>query len=157
VSGTSSPAVAEPPVVALVGATGSGKSAVAMAAAAYIDAEIVAVDAFTVYHGMDIGTAKPSPADRRAVAHHLVDVLDPSEPCSVQWFQAAARAAIDDVLPRGRTPLLVGGSGLYFRSVVDPLELPPPTPHWRRSTRRRRRRWIPATCGGLCGRWRSTS
>ena len=114
-----------PAVCALVGATGSGKSAVAMAVARDLGAEIVAVDAFTVYRDMDIGTAKPSAEDRRAVPHHLVDVLRPEEPCTVEWFQSAARAAIDDVLLRGRTPLLVGGSGLYFRAVVDPLEFPP--------------------------------
>ena len=96
-----------------------------MAVAQDCNAEIVAVDAFTVYRGMDVGTAKPHAADRARVPHHLVDVLDPSEACSVEWFQSAARAAIDDVLLRGRTPLLVGGSGLYFRSVVDPLEFPP--------------------------------
>lgn len=117
-----------PLVVALVGATGSGKSAVAMQVAPDLGAEIVAVDAFTVYRGMDIGTAKPSPDDRRRVAHHMVDVLDPSQLSSVEWFQSAARAAIDDVLARGRTPLLVGGSGLYFRTVVDALEFPPTDP-----------------------------
>ena len=117
-----------PTVCALVGATGSGKSAVAMAVARDLGAEIVAVDAFTVYRDMDIGTAKPSAQDREAVPHHLVDVLRPEDPCTVEWFQSAARAAIDDVLLRGRTPLLVGGSGLYFRAVVDPLEFPPTDP-----------------------------
>ncbi len=120
--------MADQRVVALVGATGSGKSAVAMAAAEQLDAEIVAVDAFTVYRGMDIGTAKPPGGDRRRVEHHMIDVLDPAQGCSVQWFQAAARAAVDDVLRRGRLPLLVGGSGLYFRTVVDPLEFPPTDP-----------------------------
>ena len=114
-----------PLVLALVGATAVGKSAVAMEVAADLDTEIVAVDAFTVYRGMDIGTAKPSPEDRQRVPHHLIDVLDPAQPCSVEWFQGAAREAIDGVLRRGRTPLLVGGSGLYFRAVVDPLEFPP--------------------------------
>ena len=115
----------DPVVPALVGPTGAGKSAMALAVARDLDAEIVAVDAFTVYRGMDIGTAKPPPSDRREVPHHLVDVLAPSEVCTVEWFQTAARAAIDDVLARGRVPLLVGGSGLYFRAVVDPLEFPP--------------------------------
>ncbi len=115
-------------MLALVGPTGTGKSRVALDAAAAVGAEIVAVDAFTVYRGMDIGTAKPGPADRARVAHHLVDVLDPQEDCTVAWFQAAARRAIDGVLARGHPPLLVGGSGLYFRAVVDPLELPPTDP-----------------------------
>lgn len=114
-----------PLVPALVGPTGSGKSAVAMAVAEALGLEIVAVDAFTVYRGMDIGTAKPMPEDRRRVRHHMVDVLSPTEVCSVEWFQHAARSAIDDVLARGATPLLVGGSGLYYRAVVDPLEFPP--------------------------------
>jgi tRNA dimethylallyltransferase len=112
-------------VVALIGPTGAGKSALAMSVAAALDAEIVAVDAFTVYRGMDIGTAKPSPQDQRAVPHHGLDLLDPSQACTVEWFQGQARAAIADVTGRGRTALLVGGSGLYFRAVVDALEFPP--------------------------------
>ena len=121
--------MADAPIIpALIGPTGAGKSAVAMQVAATVGAEIVAVDAFTVYRGMDVGTAKPPPQDRRRVPHHLVDVLDPAETCTVQWFQTAARAAIDEVVLRGRVPLLVGGSGLYFRAVVDPLEFPPTDP-----------------------------
>ncbi len=120
-------------VLAVVGPTASGKSAVALAAArARIAAgrptELVAVDAFTVYRGMDIGTAKPSPADRSAVAHHLVDVLDPDHELTVVDFRARAREAIAQVRARGATPLLVGGSGLYFRAVVDPLRFPPTDP-----------------------------
>lgn len=124
-------------VLALVGSTGTGKSAVAMDVARDLDAEIVALDAFTVYRGMDVGTAKPSVADRLVVAHHLVDVLEPHEECTVRWFQGAARDAIDDVLDRGRTPLLVGGSGLYFRAVVDALEFPPTDPEVRAGLERR--------------------
>ena len=126
-----------PAIPAIVGATGTGKSAVAMAIAEQIGAEVVAVDAFTVYRGMDVGTAKPSASDRKRVRHHLIDVLDPSEASSVEWFQSAARAAIDDVLLRGRTPLLVGGSGLYFRAVVDPLEFPPTDARVRAAIERR--------------------
>ena len=118
----------EPVVPALIGPTGVGKSAISLEVAEQLDAEIVAVDAFTVYRGMDIGTAKPTAAEQTRVRHHLVDVLAPSEICTVEWFQSAARAAIDDVLARGRVPLLVGGSGLYFRAVVDPLEFPPTDP-----------------------------
>jgi tRNA dimethylallyltransferase len=112
-------------VLALVGPTGSGKSSVALEVAEALDAEIVAVDAFTVYRGMDIGTAKPPVKDRRRVRHHMLDMLDPTEDCAVPWFQQAARAAIDGVVARGRRALLVGGSGLYFRAVVDPLAFPP--------------------------------
>jgi tRNA dimethylallyltransferase len=91
----------------------------------------VAVDAFTVYRGMDIGTAKPSAAQRRLVPHHMIDVLDPSERCTVQWFQTRARVAIAEVRSRGRVPLLVGGSGLYYRAVVDDLRFPPTDPQVR--------------------------
>jgi tRNA dimethylallyltransferase len=73
-------------VIALVGPTAVGKSAVALAAAERLGAEIVAVDAFTVYRGMDVGTAKPGPAERARVPHHGVDLLDPAEECSVEWF-----------------------------------------------------------------------
>ncbi len=120
-------------VLALVGPTASGKSTLALHVARHRTdpVEIVAVDAFTVYRGMDIGTAKPSPAERADIPHHLVDVLDPSEEVTVAWFQERARAAIDDVLARGATPLLVGGSGLYFRAVVDDLRFPPTDPEVR--------------------------
>ena len=111
--------------VALLGPTGTGKSSIALAVAEELGAEIVAVDAFTVYRGMDIGTAKPTAEQRGRRPHHMIDVLSPQEVCTVEWFQSAARAAIDDVLTRGRLPLLVGGAGLYFRAVVDPLEFPP--------------------------------
>ncbi len=117
-------------VLAVVGPTASGKSAVALAAArARIAAghptELVTVDAFTVYRGMDIGTAKPTRAEREEVVHHLVDVLDPDQELTVVGFRDRARSAIAAVQRRGATPLLVGGSGLYFRAVVDPLRFPP--------------------------------
>jgi tRNA dimethylallyltransferase len=117
-------------VLAVVGPTASGKSAAALAIARARrargrDVEVVAVDAFTVYRGMDVGTAKPDPADRAEVPHHLVDVLDPSRELTVAAFQRAARTAIAEVAARGSTPLLVGGSGLYWRAVVDPLRFPP--------------------------------
>jgi tRNA dimethylallyltransferase len=123
--------------LALVGPTGTGKSQIALAAAEALGAEIVAVDAFTVYRGMDIGTAKPSVEERSRRPHHMIDVLSTHELCSVEWFQSAARAAIDDVLTRGRVPLLVGGSGLYFRAVVDPLEFPPTDAAVRRAVEQR--------------------
>jgi len=119
------------PILALVGPTGSGKSALALEVAEQLGAEIVAVDAFTVYRGMDIGTAKPTLADRERVAHHVIDVLDPEQDCTVRWFQQQARAAVADIQARGRLPLLVGGSGLYFRAVVDDLRFPPTDPQVR--------------------------
>lgn len=119
--------------LAIVGPTASGKSGCAMAVARERIArgrptEIVAIDAFTVYRGMDLGTAKPSPTDRREVAHHLIDVLDPSEELTVAQFQVRARGTIDEVVAQGATPLLVGGSGLYWRAVVDDLSFPPTDP-----------------------------
>ncbi|WP_108664711.1 tRNA (adenosine(37)-N6)-dimethylallyltransferase MiaA [Euzebya rosea] len=121
------------PVVAVVGPTGSGKSAAAMAAADRLhDAghpvELVAIDAFTVYRGLDIGTATPGPEDRARVPHHLVDELEPDQDCTVRWFQQRARTAIADVIGRGALPLLVGGSGLYYRAVVDAMVFPPTDP-----------------------------
>jgi tRNA dimethylallyltransferase len=121
----------DPTVFALVGPTGAGKSAAALALAQELDAEVVAVDAFTVYRGMDIGTAKPTDAERARVPHHMIDVLDPTEECTVAWFQQAARRAIAQIIANAKIPLLVGGSGLYFRAVVDPLEFPPTDPEVR--------------------------
>lgn len=120
--------MSDPPVVALVGPTGSGKSAIALPAAEAAGAVVVAVDAFTVYRQMTVGTAKPTEADRRHVPHRMVDRLDVEEECTVRWFQAEARAAIDEARADGHPVLLVGGSGLYFRAVVDPLVFPPTDP-----------------------------
>lgn len=117
-------------MLAVLGPTASGKSAVAVEIArrriaAGRPTELVAIDAFTVYRGMDVGTAKPSVSERAEVPHHLVDVLDPWQELTVAAFRDLARAAIDDVVARGASPLLVGGSGLYWRATVDPLRFPP--------------------------------
>lgn len=125
------PAVA--PLLALVGPTASGKTAASIALAERLGAEIVAVDSMAVYRGMDVGTATPSPEERARVPHHLLDVADPREPFSVARFQALARRALEDIAEHGRRPLLVGGSGLYFRAVVDDLEFPGTDPGLRRS------------------------
>jgi tRNA dimethylallyltransferase len=116
------------PFLALVGPTASGKSEAAMALIGRLEAEIVSVDSMLVYRGMDVGTAKPSGEDRARIAHHLVDVAEPEEPFSVARYQQLARAAVQDVEARGRRVLLVGGSGLYFRAIVDELEFPPTDP-----------------------------
>jgi tRNA dimethylallyltransferase len=111
--------------LALVGPTGSGKSSLALAAAEVLgDVEIVSVDSMQVYRGMDVGTAKPTPAERATVPHHLVDLVDPREEYSVARFQAAARQAIAGIESRGRRALLVGGTGLYYHALVDGLDLP---------------------------------
>jgi tRNA dimethylallyltransferase len=116
------------PVLALVGPTAAGKTQVALEVAERLDAEVVSADAMLVYRGMDIGTAKPTPEERARVPHHLVDLVDPGEEFSVARFQPLARAAIAGVLSRGRVPLLVGGSGLYFHAVVDEFVFPPTDP-----------------------------
>jgi tRNA dimethylallyltransferase len=111
--------------VALVGVTASGKSALALDFAVRRgDCEIVSVDSMCVYRGMDIGTSKPDAAARQAVPHHLLDLVDPDEEFTLTEFQRAARAALDDIERRGRHALLVGGTGLYLRSVVDDLDVP---------------------------------
>jgi tRNA dimethylallyltransferase len=118
--------------LALVGPTASGKSALALAAACALgDAEIVSVDSMQVYRGLDVGTAKPSPADRAAVRHHLVDVAEPSEAWSVARFQTEARAAIGEIEAAGRRALLVGGTGLYVQAVIDDLRFPGEDPDLR--------------------------
>jgi tRNA dimethylallyltransferase len=113
-----------PPLTALVGSTASGKTEAGIVIAQALGAEICSVDSMLVYRGMDIGTAKPSPEQRAAVPHHLIDLAEPSERFTVARFQDEARGAIEDIAARGARPLLVGGSGLYFRAVVDDFVLP---------------------------------
>lgn len=115
-------------LLALVGPTASGKSRVALALAEMFGCEIVCADSMTVYRGFDIGTAKPSPADRARIAHHLLDVADPGEAFSVARYQRLARAALTEIRSHRNVPLVVGGSGLYFRAVVDDLDFPPTDP-----------------------------
>lgn len=117
-----------PPFLALVGPTASGKSEAGVAIAGRLGAEILSVDSMLVYRGMDVGTAKPPPAEREGVPHHLVDVAEPQEAFSVARYQQLARAAVEGVEARGRRVLLVGGSGLYLRAIVDELEFPATDP-----------------------------
>jgi len=112
---------AEIPVVLIAGPTASGKSALAMALAEEIPAEIVSVDSAQVYRGMDIGTAKPSREERALVPHHLIDLCDPSEPYSAARFAVDASRAIAEIRSRGRVPLLVGGTMLYVRALLHGL------------------------------------
>lgn len=113
-------------VVALVGPTATGKTQVALeiAGAAAPIGEICCADSMTVYRGMDVGTAKPSTADRARIPHHLLDLASPSERFTVARFQTAARLALEDITSRGRPAIVVGGSGLYVRAALDPLEFP---------------------------------
>ncbi|WP_435820946.1 tRNA (adenosine(37)-N6)-dimethylallyltransferase MiaA [Micromonospora musae] len=111
-------------VVAVVGPTAAGKSALSIALAHALDGEVVNADSMQLYRGMDIGTAKLTRAEREGVPHHLLDIWDVTEPASVAEYQRLARTAIDDILTRGRVPLLVGGSGLYVRAVLEQFEFP---------------------------------
>lgn len=114
-----------PGALAVVGVTATGKSAVGVAIARRLgNAEIISVDSMQVYREMDIGTDKPTAAVRAEVPHHLVDVADPSEDYSLTMFQAAARQARAEIAERGRRAVLVGGTGLYHRAVIDDLEIP---------------------------------
>jgi tRNA dimethylallyltransferase len=119
--------------LALVGPTASGKTETSVELAHRLGAEVVLVDSMTVYRGMDVGTAKPSGPAMAAVPHHLVDVADPIEPFSVAVFQQLARETLSAIRGRGRPALLVGGSGLYFRAVVEDLNLPGTDPRLRRA------------------------
>lgn len=112
-------------VAAIVGPTAVGKTELSIRVAEALGAEIVSVDSMQVYRGMDIGTATATEEQRARVPHHLLDIVDPTHDVTVSEFQEAARAAIVDISSRGKLPLLVGGSGLYFRAVVDRLEFPP--------------------------------
>ena len=111
--------------VCLAGPTASGKSAAAMALAAELPLEIISVDSAQVYRGMDIGTAKPSAAERARVPHHLIDILEPTDAYSAARFVADAQRLIEAIQGRGRLPLLVGGTMLYFKALGDGLSAMP--------------------------------
>ncbi|WP_034213118.1 tRNA (adenosine(37)-N6)-dimethylallyltransferase MiaA [Actinoplanes subtropicus] len=113
-----------PRVVTVVGPTAAGKSALSIALAHALGGEVVNADSMQLYRGMDIGTAKLTAEEREGVPHHLLDVWDVTAPAAVAEYQTLARAAIDDIRARGRVPLLVGGSGLYIRAVLEEFEFP---------------------------------
>ena len=115
-----------PALVALAGPTASGKSAASLVLAQALDAEIVSVDSALVYRGMDIGTAKPTAAERALVPHHLVDLRDPTESYSAAEFAADAQRAIADIRARGRRVVLAGGTMLYFKALFEGLDAMPP-------------------------------
>jgi tRNA dimethylallyltransferase len=115
-------------VLAVVGPTATGKSALAVALAERLGGEIVNADSMQLYAGMDIGTAKPTPEEQRGIPHHLLDVWPVQKSAAVAEYQAMARASIAEITARGRLPILVGGSGLYLRGALDHLEFPGESP-----------------------------
>ncbi|MCW2832182.1 MAG: tRNA delta(2)-isopentenylpyrophosphate transferase [Nocardioides sp.] len=117
-------AESHPVIVAIVGATASGKTGLSLDLAERLGGEIVNTDAMQVYRGMDIGTAKLPPTERRGIAHHLLDRLDVTETATVADFQVWAREAIAEIRARGNAPVLVGGSALYTRAILDRFEFP---------------------------------
>ena len=116
----------KPLAVALMGPTASGKTAAALEIARHIPSEIISVDSALVYRGMDIGSAKPSAAERAEVPHHLIDIIEPSEAYSAMQFRQDALRLVADIVARGRLPLLVGGTMLYFKALQDGLDDLPP-------------------------------
>lgn len=112
------------PLIVVAGPTGTGKSDLGLDLAEWLDGEIVNADALQLYRGLDVGTAKLTVTERRGVPHHLLDVLDVTETASVAAYQRDARTAIERIRAAGRTPVLVGGSGLYVQAVIDELEFP---------------------------------
>ena len=126
------------PLVAILGPTATGKTALGVRLAGELDGEIINADALQVYRRLEIGTDKPSLELRRTVPHHLVDILDPEEPYSAGEFARRAREVIDDIRRRDRTPILVGGSGLYLRAVLEGLSpIPQSDPEVRAALDRR--------------------
>jgi tRNA dimethylallyltransferase len=118
-------------LIVICGPTASGKSQLAIDLAKEFDGEIVNADTMSLYRNMNIGTAKVMPDERQGIAHHMIDVLDPSEDANVAWFQREARKVIDDIIARGKRPILVGGTGLYIKAVVDEMNFPETNPEIR--------------------------
>ena len=109
------------PLLCILGPTASGKTALALALAQRLDGEVVSCDSMQVYRGLDIGTAKPTEEERRGIPHHMLDVADPWEDYSAARYAAEADRAIQDILDRGKRPIVAGGTGLYLRALVDGL------------------------------------
>jgi tRNA dimethylallyltransferase len=121
----------QPPVIAVVGPTGSGKSDLAVELALALGGEVINADAMQFYRGMDIGTAKVTETEQRGVRHHLLDILDVTQEASVSDFQQQARDAVADIHRRGKRAILAGGSGLYVRAALDVLDFPGTDPEIR--------------------------
>lgn len=118
------------PLLVILGPTATGKTDLALALAREVDMEIISADSAMVYRMLDIGTAKPTPAQRREVPHHLIDIRDPDEDFTVADFRTLATAAVAGIHERGRLPVLVGGTGFYIRSLTRGLPFPPVQPNW---------------------------
>ena len=114
----------KPPVIAVVGATASGKTALGVGIAQRYGGEVVSADSMQIYHGLDIATAKPTPEEMQGIPHHLISVLAPDHPCSVAEYVDLAREKIAEIHARGRLPVVVGGTGLYVDSLLDNIQFP---------------------------------
>ncbi|KGA12754.1 hypothetical protein GM50_23710, partial [freshwater metagenome] len=115
-------------LIVICGATATGKSDLAVALATNIDAEIINADSMQLYRGMDIGTAKLSLVEQAGIPHHLLDVLDVTEDANVAWYQSQARAKISEIQGRGKSVVIVGGTGLYIKAILDELNFPDTDP-----------------------------
>ena len=125
------------PVIVVVGPTAAGKSELSLRLARALDGEVVNADSMQLYRGMDIGTAKLPPGQRAGVPHHLLDIWDVTKTASVFEYQRLARSAVEAILARGRVPVVVGGSGLYVRAILDNLRFPGTDPRAARPARGR--------------------
>lgn len=117
-------------LLVIVGPTAVGKTELSLTLAKQLRGEIISADSMQVYQGMDIGTAKPTPEEQSAVPHHLIDVVKPGEPFSVADYQNLARQRISEIVARGHLPVMVGGTGLYVRAVIDPYNFIPADTDW---------------------------
>lgn len=117
-------------VIAIVGATASGKTAYAVELAKQIDGEIISADSRLVYKGFDIGTAKPTIDEREGIAHYMIDVVEPDFNYSAGLYAKEAKSCINDILSRGKTPIIAGGTGLYFNILLNNYDLPEIEPDW---------------------------
>ena len=123
-------------LIVICGATATGKSDLAVSLAKEIDAEIINSDSMQLYQGMDLGTAKLSLVERQGIPHHLLDVLEVTEDANVAWYQSQARAQISDIHSRGKSAVIVGGTGLYIKAILDELNFPDTNPAIREALER---------------------